>query len=306
MRRRQGSIQWNDNYVRRNTSILQIQRFSLFFTCSSLFRIVLSTTGLIWTAITFYQLFPNECFKSTHLIEVTTIYMCLCAFSIIQTMVEWCTLNNIGLCPDAYSDCCMFSSILFCFRFVNGIVSVLATAYIFLFTQSLEYVLSNKCGNDFYYLLPYSVTLVVLTFVGLLNGCLCFVAYKRTGDVQSFMLIDFAYLPRGLTSSDPERTPILLNPNTGNNLLPMSHISYQPLITTVLPSAPQVVSIDWVSEETDNEALQCSICWERKKDLSLDCGHTLCTECARSINENQNPQCPECRASFSLIRRVYI
>lgn len=55
-------------------------------------------------------------------------------------------------------------------------------------------------------------------------------------------------------------------------------------------------------ELTDNEELQCVICMDRKKAVSLNCGHAvLCITCANKIEK----KCPKCRAEITEIKRVF-
>ena len=45
----------------------------------------------------------------------------------------------------------------------------------------------------------------------------------------------------------------------------------------------------------------CSICFDKKVDCSLNCGHLFCFECARHLNH-----CPTCRAPIRARNKIYL
>ena len=48
------------------------------------------------------------------------------------------------------------------------------------------------------------------------------------------------------------------------------------------------------------QAKQCPICLNRKMDLALGCGHTMCTECWNNIKAaGRDGKCPVCRTPAS-------
>ena len=59
-----------------------------------------------------------------------------------------------------------------------------------------------------------------------------------------------------------------------------------------------------VSETTDNEVLQCSICTTNKKDRVLPCGHLYCSVCVSKCKST----CPTCKKHFEPknVIRVYL
>jgi hypothetical protein len=59
-----------------------------------------------------------------------------------------------------------------------------------------------------------------------------------------------------------------------------------------------------VSETTDNEILQCSICATNKKDRVTPCGHMYCSTCITKCKGT----CPNCKKHFDIkkVIRVYI
>ena len=55
-------------------------------------------------------------------------------------------------------------------------------------------------------------------------------------------------------------------------------------------------------EEPETFTINCSICRDRPKSLSLNpCGHTFCTVCPSQFRE-----CPICRMTFSATNRIYL
>jgi hypothetical protein len=60
-------------------------------------------------------------------------------------------------------------------------------------------------------------------------------------------------------------------------------------LTNVLNDTP-----DEVADEACNPSLVCPICMTNNRQLVMNCSHTLCVTCVRQ----DNPRCPECRASI--------
>ena len=54
-----------------------------------------------------------------------------------------------------------------------------------------------------------------------------------------------------------------------------------------------------IKEEVEAEN-NCSICLERRKDCSLNCGHTFCMECARKVKT-----CQTCRKKITKRARIF-
>ena len=48
----------------------------------------------------------------------------------------------------------------------------------------------------------------------------------------------------------------------------------------------------------------CSICHDNTKDTFLNCGHTLCLECCKSI-QNKNSKCPFCSTLITNVGKLY-
>jgi len=55
------------------------------------------------------------------------------------------------------------------------------------------------------------------------------------------------------------------------------------------------------NQENTAKVLTCPICWENDKNVSLNCGHTLCMDCATKL---QN--CPLCKVKLTQISRIYL
>jgi hypothetical protein len=51
------------------------------------------------------------------------------------------------------------------------------------------------------------------------------------------------------------------------------------------------------------ERLQCPICLENIKNISLPCGHLICSDCEDKL---QNKECPMCRKTFDTTQKVFI
>jgi len=69
---------------------------------------------------------------------------------------------------------------------------------------------------------------------------------------------------------------------------------HSPAASSGLPAPATVVLPDpW--------AAHCKICYERKLDCALNCGHVYCTECVETT-----AVCPECRADIVDRRRIYL
>ena len=53
-----------------------------------------------------------------------------------------------------------------------------------------------------------------------------------------------------------------------------------------------------------SELLKCPVCLENIKDIRLNCGHMLCTVCARILRQNNRP-CPICRVPTTSYDKVF-
>jgi len=69
------------------------------------------------------------------------------------------------------------------------------------------------------------------------------------------------------------------------------------------PDVPNYGSTDKDEKETESSAknLTCGICFEKEKNVVLNCGHTLCLECAKQISV-----CPYCKTRIKEIKRIYL
>ncbi|KAK9876616.1 hypothetical protein WA026_013994 [Henosepilachna vigintioctopunctata] len=63
--------------------------------------------------------------------------------------------------------------------------------------------------------------------------------------------------------------------------------------------APQMHYDEFISNINDEPdlAVQCSICFERKHELTLPCAHSFCSQCLEEWN-SENPSCPICRTKL--------
>lgn len=53
-----------------------------------------------------------------------------------------------------------------------------------------------------------------------------------------------------------------------------------------------------------SESDDCSICFERKKDSVLECGHLYCLQCITGVKQ-LNGTCPICQIAFDKIIQIY-
>lgn len=50
--------------------------------------------------------------------------------------------------------------------------------------------------------------------------------------------------------------------------------------------------------------LNCGICWEREKDIILDCGHSVCSHCWKRIRKPK--KCPFDRKLASMQGKLFL
>ena len=63
--------------------------------------------------------------------------------------------------------------------------------------------------------------------------------------------------------------------------------------------------VNITDESTSNEALQCTICVDNRKNVVLNCGHCFCATCYNSLVQYQAP-CPNCRLPIISGMRLYL
>ena len=69
----------------------------------------------------------------------------------------------------------------------------------------------------------------------------------------------------------------------------------EPAAATTRSSGGKIVMVNVDDKPTDNEDLQCKICFENERRIAVvDCGHTMCGDCAKQTVVNTGV-CPYCR-----------
>ena len=76
------------------------------------------------------------------------------------------------------------------------------------------------------------------------------------------------------------------------------------------PSTPQKVPEKPLYKANNGDSahdvsFHCNICFTTKhRELELNCGHSLCTDCARKLKKTKNEQCPFCRMPTEMDPKV--
>ena len=74
---------------------------------------------------------------------------------------------------------------------------------------------------------------------------------------------------------------------------------------TTRSSRGKIVMVNVDDKPTDNEDLQCKICFENERRIAvLDCGHTMCGDCTKQTVVNTG-ECPYCRQKAVSVIKLY-
>lgn len=60
---------------------------------------------------------------------------------------------------------------------------------------------------------------------------------------------------------------------------------------------------DFNDEKTDKDNEQCTICFDNKKHIVLNCGHVFCKKCILGLLEKR---CPNCKVDISSVKKIFI
>lgn len=63
--------------------------------------------------------------------------------------------------------------------------------------------------------------------------------------------------------------------------------------------------LDLKCEETQEELLQCKICFVNKKNCCFNCGHSLCSDCSNQIIKTKKP-CSFCNAKITNVTKLFL
>lgn len=103
----------------------------------------------------------------------------------------------------------------------------------------------------------------------------------------------------------PYRSLVTNTSNPKPKIIPVHQDTYQDTFQKILDRT--------LTEPTECEAIQCSLCMTNKKNINLSCGHAYCSDCVKCQAEVQkwavdpiNRTCPDCRQQVKSISKLFL